>query len=83
LPSAAFRFALMGMCFASLVLQSERNVINYIQVGHRMLKAGPFRLERVRSIVVTIILSSCCLTHYHAPLITDNFHSKHRHQYSS
>jgi hypothetical protein len=85
MPSAAIRFALIGMCFAPLLHQSERNVMYYIQTGHRMLKAGPFPFGRVRSIIVTIILFSCCLTLYthHAPLIIDNFHSKHQHQYPS
>jgi hypothetical protein len=85
LPSAAIRFALIGICLPRFSSSPIRNVIYYIQVGHRMLKAGPFPLGRVRSIIVAIILFICCLTHYtyHAPLIIDNFHSKHQHQYSS
>jgi hypothetical protein len=85
LPSATILSAQIEMCLPRFSFSPMRNVIFYIQVGHRMLKAGPFPLGRLRSIIVTIILFSCCLTHYtyHTPLIIDNFHSKHQHQYSS
>src|SRR5205823_1575769 len=83
--SATILSAQIEMCLPRFSFSPMRNVIFYIQVGHRMLKAGPFPLGRLRSIIVTIILFSCCLTHYtyHTPLIIDNFHSKHQHQYSS